>query len=1005
MVAAAGRDGATATLDGMLAATALAVGAARAALVVRGEGSDALTLGERPSGGAGCRTLVVSVPGPSGPIGELELERAGHRPFSAAERAAATAAAGQLGLVVAQGRLLRRAHRHGSDQAGLLRVSRAATASLELGPVLAEIARASLGVAGAECCAVLLRLSADEVELAAESTIADWPGVVLPGVRFPVADWAAYRLALAGSEPLEFGGDTVFLSPRERAYYANEGIASALLVPLRIGDECAGLLALYARRAGAFSSHEVALGVELAAQAALAVHNARLLADTRRRAEEQAALFRVGQAAVASLTLDTVLVDIATATLGLAGTECCGIDLWRSETDELECIAEATIPEWPGVPAPGTRYPLADWPSVRGALQAAGPLRVRSDDPVLADSERAALVAEGVGTLLWVSLRVGDDVLGLLTLYSRSPDAFAERDVRLAGDIAALAALSIQNARLLDATRRDAAEQAALLRVSRVVISGADLRGVLDEVAQASLGVCGAEACSVDRWRAERDEIEVMALTAVPEWPGVAPGGHRYPLDDRAVLRDVLVGRVPLANFGINDPDLSARDRATFAALGIGGGLAVPLILGSERLGLLKLWSRRQGPFSERAVRFAQDLTAQAAQAIDRARLHASLRERADSDGLTGLLNHRAVLEALDADLAAAHDPAGSVAVLLVDVDDFKLFNDTHGHLVGDRVLRETAHVLREVIGNAGRVGRYGGDEFLVVLPRADTVTAHGTARRLLDVAGTITVGVGSLRLPLQLSVGVAVSPADASTRPELIAYADAAMYASKEAGGGQVGLEGRITRSLEQSPFGALIGLVRAVDRKDRYTRRHSDQVTSVAMRFAGDLGLPADAIEALAIAGPLHDVGKIAVPDAVLRKPGLLNPTEQAILRQHVEFGELMVQGVPHQEAVQAAIGHHHERWDGTGYPHGASGTAIPLLGRILALADAYSAIIHDRPYRKGKSVGQAIAILRTGAGTQFDPDLVEPFAATVASLALEHEWALPRNEPQPEPSAVGD
>jgi HD-GYP domain-containing protein (c-di-GMP phosphodiesterase class II) len=238
-----------------------------------------------------------------------------------------------------------------------------------------------------------------------------------------------------------------------------------------------------------------------------------------------------------------------------------------------------------------------------------------------------------------------------------------------------------------------------------------------------------------------------------------------------------------------------------------------------------------------------------------------------------------------------------------------------------------------------------------------------------------------------------------------LIAVAEAAMYAAKAAGGGQVGAEGPMTRSLEQSAFGSLIGLVRAVDRKDRYTRRHSDLVTALAVRFARDLGLSETQVAALEIAGPLHDVGKIAVPDAILRKPGALTEEEQAIVRQHVVFGELMVQGVPHETAVRAAIAHHHERWDGGGYPHGRAGEEIPLLGRVLALADAYAAMVHDRPYRKGQPVERALAAIRAGTGTQFDPSLTEPFLATVASLAIEAAWSDGRPRPPgPSTSALG-
>jgi HD-GYP domain-containing protein (c-di-GMP phosphodiesterase class II) len=272
----------------------------------------------------------------------------------------------------------------------------------------------------------------------------------------------------------------------------------------------------------------------------------------------------------------------------------------------------------------------------------------------------------------------------------------------------------------------------------------------------------------------------------------------------------------------------------------------------------------------------------------------------------------------------------------------------------------------------------------------------------LLQRISATTVVADGMDLPIRCSVGAATFPHDGQSRQDLIGRADAAMYAAKDLGGGAIGAVGQSTRTLEPTAFGALSGLVRAVDRKDRYTKDHSDKVRDYAVACGRRLGLPPSKIAALDIAGQLHDVGKIAVPDLILRKPGQLDPEEEATMRQHVIFGELMIKGVPHLDDVLAGVAHHHERWDGGGYPYGKSGSEIPLLGRILALADAYAAMTHDRPYRKGRSPQQAIDELRAGAGMQFDPDLVEPFIAAVAPEASERrtgrrvvsgEFQLPR------------
>ena len=182
---------------------------------------------------------------------------------------------------------------------------------------------------------------------------------------------------------------------------------------------------------------------------------------------------------------------------------------------------------------------------------------------------------------------------------------------------------------------------------------------------------------------------------------------------------------------------------------------------------------------------------------------------------------------------------------------------------------------------------------------------------------------------------------------------------------------------------FDVIEGLVLAVDAKDHYTVAHSQVVADIAVLLAEALGLPERSTAALRAAGLLHDVGKISIPDRILRKPAALNEDEWLVMRQHVEFSELIVRGVPGLQDILEPVMHHHERWDGHGYPRGLAGEAVPLLGRIMIVADAYSAMVLDRPYRRGLSVEQALAQLRAGAGTQFDPQLV-----AVLCDAIRHE-----------------
>jgi diguanylate cyclase (GGDEF)-like protein len=359
------------------------------------------------------------------------------------------------------------------------------------------------------------------------------------------------------------------------------------------------------------------------------------------------------------------------------------------------------------------------------------------------------------------------------------------------------------------------------------------------------------------------------------------------------------------------------------------------------------------------------------------ARQNRLLRERAVRDSLTGLANHGFLLEELSRHLAGPH-ARGAVAV--VDIDNFRLLNAGHGHRAGDEALRRTAAVLTAVAQPGQLYGRFGQDEFLLADFADDPDRLLRTLEALATALAEVDLRFGdSERLPLSMSAGVARAPDDGREALELLSVAEAALREAKTSGGQCTKVADQATigsLAAQNTVFGVFEGLLISVDTKDHYTRAHSEDVTGHALFLADALELPDEDRRILRLAGLLHDIGKIGIPDGILRKPTPLTGEEYDIVKQHVALGDAIVGAVPQLAEVRAGVRHHHERWDGGGYLDGLAGEHIPHLARILAVADAYSAMTTTRPYRKALTPPEALARVAKAAGSQLDPELAMTF-----------------------------
>jgi diguanylate cyclase (GGDEF)-like protein/putative nucleotidyltransferase with HDIG domain len=362
------------------------------------------------------------------------------------------------------------------------------------------------------------------------------------------------------------------------------------------------------------------------------------------------------------------------------------------------------------------------------------------------------------------------------------------------------------------------------------------------------------------------------------------------------------------------------------------------------------------------------------------------LLESARHDPLTGLLTRGAAISVLSDALQG--DVEQPIAIALIDIDNFTRLNDLHGHALGDRALRAAADILVGASAPGDAVGRSGPDEFLLVVPGVD---ASGLARRMEDVRrqfdAVVLTTEGGDHLPLTVSVGIGVAPLHGRTPTELLSAVAVTLGEAKSGGGNHLVISRLSYAELAQerrTSYSILDGLVHAVDIRDRYTRQHSEDVARYALFLARQVGLDDEQQAALHMAALLHDVGKIAIPDDILRKPGHLTREEMEVVKQHVELGAMLVRDLADAEAVAEGVRYHHERWDGTGYGAGLEGEAIPLIARIISIADAFSAMTTSRPYRHALTPAVALARLTAAAGTQLDPRLVDVFVLAMESQA---------------------
>jgi diguanylate cyclase (GGDEF)-like protein/putative nucleotidyltransferase with HDIG domain len=580
------------------------------------------------------------------------------------------------------------------------------------------------------------------------------------------------------------------------------------------------------------------------------------------------------------------------------------------------------------------------------------------------------------GTKMFVPLKNRGKLVAVLAISERRDEKlYAVEDIGLMEFITNQVAASMEKEYSHEQLREQEEEMTLVNRLTAIITSSMSIQMIFEGFAQELKQVVDIDWASIAL--VDGDELYFVALSSTI--------GSAWQLDERIPLEGTATELVYRERQVVYEADLKRYHRfwtgAHHLQQGIRSIVYLPLTVTDRSIGSLMLASRKPDAYSDRQIRLLEKVALQIAAPVENAQLYAQVEQKSRIDELTGLFNRRHFEERLKEEIAR-HSRYGDVfSIFMLDLDNFKTYNDVYGHPAGDILLSQIGKIIKRSVRDADQAFRYGGDEFVVILPQTSRDDAYVVAERVRE---QLVEEVKKEALNVTCSIGLASYPADGVIAGELVAGADTALYYAKWTGGNRIYLSSKISSEPvddgglygKRNGLSAVYALVSVVEARDPYVYGHSRKVNTYAVALAEAIGLSPDDVSRVSTAALLHDIGKVGISDKVLNKKGKLNEEDWEAIKAHPRLGANIVGNIPNLAPCVSSILHHHERWDGGGYPEGLKGEEIPIEARILAIADTFEAMTSARPYRSAFSREEVVQELKKGAGTQFDPKLVEVF-----------------------------